>query len=101
MKVKVRYLAQGIIEIPGKDLPENFGTMTREDAWAWLLEWWDDNVTQEMIDTGLADCDSGPSEVNPGLLEQENGDYKTIAMTREFDGWWNAESVLELTQEGG
>jgi hypothetical protein len=97
MKVKVRYLAQGIIEIPAKDLPENLENMTKDEAWEWLLEWWENNVTQEMLNKGIEDCDSGPSEVNPGLLEKcpEDGDYETIAMTQEFDGWWFGNSALQ------
>jgi hypothetical protein len=43
MKEKVRYLAQGIIKIPAKDLPENLENMTKDEAWKWLLKWWENH----------------------------------------------------------
>lgn len=99
MEVKVRYLAQGIMTISEKDLPPNFATMGKEEAWEWLQDWWDESaITQEDICRGIEDCDSGPSEVEPGLLEMlpDDGDYKTIAMTKEYGGWFYVEGGLEL-----
>jgi len=52
-KIKVRYLIQGILTIPEEEIPTNLETMTKEEKWDWLNEWWDLHVTETMVQAGL------------------------------------------------
>lgn len=100
--VKVRYLAQGIITIPNGDLPITWDDMSAREKWAWLNWWWEAFVTQEMLNQGIEDCDSDPGEVSPGRLEEFKpgaDDYENIAISNEYERWFNMENATAMYQE--
>ena len=98
-EVKVRFVAQGILTIPKNDLPPDFEKLDREQAWEWINEWWDKEVGPAEIMQGVENCEDLPGDPCPGLLEifePGQSEYRTIAVTNEFAGYWQTENAYAL-----
>jgi hypothetical protein len=99
LKVKVRFIAQGILTIPPDEIPEGWHEWKDEDKWEWVQEWWGNNITEDMLRDAIL-MDDVPGDPVPGLLEVNDGEeYHTIAQSREYFAYWNCVSPAELHQE--
>jgi len=95
-KVKVRFLAQGILTIPNDQIPEGWHEWDARDKWDWLMEWWGLNITDAMLREALL-LDDVPGDPAPALLEVFDGeDYRTIAQSNEYYGYWNCENATAM-----
>jgi hypothetical protein len=98
-EMKVRFLCQGILMIPADQLPSGWNEMDAATKWNWLQEWWNENVTEDMLKKALI-TDDAPFEPGPGLLEEYDGEeYHTVAQSNEYFGWWNCENASAMHEE--
>jgi hypothetical protein len=100
-RVKVRYLVQGILTIPEDQIPVTWANMTPREKWKWMIEVWWEQLNGGDLLHGLNESE-GLEECYPGLLEEleANGDYETIAKTRDYASWWSMECATQLVEQG-
>lgn len=95
-EVKVRFLCHGIMTVPADQLPPGWHEMEAASKWNWLQEWWETNVTDDVLKAGLI-TDDVPYDPAPGLLEENDGEeYHTVAQSNEYFEWWHSDSATAM-----